>query len=129
MENLSAKQSMELGKAFHSMGNQLQDYLFSNWKNMDETQRKQLEKLISAIFKHSDDMAVQSTLLVLEEVKPDLERILTIGKNMKTSVKRLESIQSGISIATALVGLGAAILSKNPQTISRQINDLASAFK
>jgi hypothetical protein len=128
MENLNAKQAMELGKAFHTMGNQLQDYLFANWKNLEDVQRNRLENLISTIFKHSDDMAVQSTLLVLEEAKTDLEKILSIGKNMKTSVERLASIQAGITLAGAIVGLGSAILTKNPKEISRQINEFASTF-
>lgn len=129
MDNLNAKQAMELGKTFHSMGNQFQDYLFANWKNMNENERKTLKTLISAIYKSSDDMAVQSTLLVLEEAKDDLDRILSIGKNMKTSVDRLESIQYGINMASAVVGLGGAILSKNLNEISGQIKLLASAVK
>ncbi len=128
MENLTAKQAVELGKAFHSMGNLVQDYLFEHWKNMEPAQRKELESLVSRIFKLSDDLAVQSTLLVMEQAKSDLEKIKAISVNMKTSVKRLKSIQLGISLASGVVGLGAAILSKNPKEKSRHISDIAASF-
>ncbi|WP_114749150.1 hypothetical protein [Pleomorphovibrio marinus] len=129
MEKLSAKESRELGKYYHTMGNLLQDFLFANWNKLDEAQRKHLDQCISTIFQQSDEMLVHSTLLVLEEAKSDLEKIRGLCQGMEKTVKGLENIQQGIHLATALAGLGLAIISKNPKEITQNIQNLASAMK
>lgn len=126
MEKLTAQQASDLGKTFLGLAQSIGDFRYGNWDNLSKLQNEKLGSLQWSILNSAEDIFALSATLVMDDVKRDLAEIQGVTKKINKTLKILRDIQKGIDIATAIVTLAAAIISKNPQAIVGALDGLVN---
>jgi hypothetical protein len=116
---LTAQEAFDLSKQFRDLAITLGNYRFANWQTLTPTQRRDIEDEEWSLINASSDMITKAVGLALDESKSSLKLITKSVKKAKSSIKKLEKVKQIISVASAVVGLGAAIISKDPGSIAK----------
>lgn len=116
---LSAEDAFELSKQFRELSIHLGNYRFANWNNLSPVQRRELEDEEWSLLNASSDMTTKAIGLVLEKSEIDARSITQSVSKAKRAVKKLEKAGDVINVATASVGLAAAVVSKDPGAIAK----------
>jgi len=64
----------------------------------------------------------------MDDVQTSLAQINNVTAQIKGTIKNLQNIQKGINVAASVVTLGAAIISKNPETVASAISGAVHAW-
>ena len=128
MANLTAQQANELANDFLGLAQAIGDFRYNNWNSLSHTDNQKLGNIQWSILNNGEDILALSTTLVFNDVNISLSQINSLTIQIKGTIQNLQNIQKGIYVATSIVTLGAAIISKNPQTIISAISSLASAW-
>lgn len=124
MANLTAAQAGQLADYFHQLAQFTGDYIQANKEGLTDDKRNALYDLQFKLLKHSGEINAQAATLVVEEAEQSLEAMDAITAEVKATLKKLADIQKVINIATSLVNLGTAILSKDPRAIGQELIDM-----
>lgn len=116
---LSAEDAFELSKQFRELSIHLGNYRFANWNRLSPAQRHELEDEEWSLLNASSDMTTKAVGLALEKSKIDARSITQSVSKAKRAVKKLEKAGEVIKVATASVGLAAAVVSKDPGAIAK----------
>ena len=116
---LSAEDAFELSKQFRDLGINLGNYRFANWNTFTPTQRRDLEDEEWSLLNSSSDMTTKAVGLALEESEINAQNIKSSVGKAKRAIKKLEKVTEVIKVATAAVGLAAAIVAKDPGAIAK----------
>jgi len=128
MAKLTSKQANALAKDFLGLAQATGDFRFKNWDTLTKRENQKLSNLQWSMLNVGEDILAFSTTLVMDDVKNSLTKINTISSKIRKTIKNLENIQKGIDVATAIVTLGAAIISKNPRSIVNAIDDVITTW-
>jgi len=126
---LTAQEAFDLSKQFRDFAIALGNYRFSNWQRLTPTQRRDIEDEEWSLINSSSDMITKAVGLALEESETSVDSITKSIKKAKTAIKKLEKVSHIITVATAAVGLGAAIVSKDPGAIAKNAKLVLDAAK
>ncbi|MEP6626712.1 MAG: hypothetical protein ABJA32_01965 [Ginsengibacter sp.] len=129
MPKLTAQQASILANNFLGLGQAIGDYRYENWTTLSKADNQNLGGLQWSILNYGEDVLALSTVLVMNDVADSLNRVNDITTQIKSTIQKLKNIQKVISVATAIVTFGAAVISKNPQTISTTLDGLFNAWK
>jgi hypothetical protein len=116
---LNAKDAFELSKQFRDLAINLGNYRFANWNILTPTQRHDLEDEEWSLLNSSSDMTTKAVGLALEESESTVQSITSSVGKAKRAIKKLEKVTQVIKVATAAVGLAAAIVAKDPGAIAK----------
>lgn len=116
---LSAEDAFELSKQFRDLAISLGNYRFANWSNLTPTQRRDVEDEEWSLLNSSSDMTTKAVGLALEESEVNVKSITSSVGKAKRAIKKLEKVSEVIKVATASVGLAAAIVAKDPRAIAK----------
>ena len=116
---LSAQEAFDLSKQFRDFAIALGNYRFTNWQSLTSTQRRDIEDEEWSLINASSDMITKAVGLALDESKSSIKLINKSVRKAKRSIKKLKKVSQIITIAAATVGLGAAIVSKDPGSIAK----------
>ena len=116
---LSAEDAFDLSKQFRDLGINLGNYRFANWTTLTPTQRRDLEDEEWSLLNASSDMTTKAVGLALEESEINVQNITSSVGKAKRAIKKLEKVSEVINVATAAVGLAAAIVAKDPGAIAK----------
>jgi len=116
---LNAQDAFELSKQFRDLGINLGNYRFANWNTLTSTQRRDLEDEEWSLLNASSDMTTKAVGLTLEESEINVQNITSSVGKAKRAIKKLEKVTEVIKVATAAVGLAAAIVAKDPGAIAK----------
>lgn len=122
MAKLTAKQVNELANSFLAMAQAVGDYRYLNYDSITKGQKQKLKSLHWSVLQTADDLYTLSASLTLDDAQTALEAIDKISKDMKASYKKLKDVQKAIKLATSMVVLGSAVLSKNPFALLEAID-------
>ncbi|MGI9547263.1 MAG: hypothetical protein ACR2MM_08510 [Flavobacteriaceae bacterium] len=128
MPKLTSAQARELSRSFRGMAQAIGDYIFDNWNNLTGSQRTKLTNFEDSLRSSGADMLALSTTLILEEVESSLTIISEITTEIKEDYKKLARFQDAIKLAANMVTLGAAVISKSPESIGKAFNDLRKSW-
>ncbi len=126
---LTATEAFDLSKRFRDLANSLADHRFANWQTLTPTQRRDIEDEEWALINASSSIATKAVGLALEESGSSLTTLKRSIGRAKKSIKKLHKVKSIIEIAAAAVGLGAAIVSKDPGSIAKNAKLVLEASK
>ncbi len=115
-----------LSDNFHAMGNALGDYIKQNKTKLSDDERNSLLDQQISLLQQAADINMSGTALVFDDIRQSLDQLDNITKEIEQSVKKALAVQNAINIATSIVELGNAILSKNPKEIGAKT---IAAFK
>ncbi len=128
MAKLTSKQANRLANDFLGLAQAIGDFRYKNWDSIPKAKNKKLGDLQWSILNYGEDIIALSTTLVMEEAAQSLERINQITLEINKNILHLKDIQKGIDLAAAIVTLGAAILSKQPVTITSAISGVVDTW-
>ena len=129
MANLTSKQANQLSDDFFFLSMAIADFRYEHWDRLTLDENRELSEKQNAILRCGEDILAFSTTLVMDEVTESLAKISLITTEIKGTIKRLESIQKGLDAASAILGLGASILKRDPMAIGNAIKDLFVTWK
>lgn len=116
---LTAQEAFELSKQFRDFAITLGNYRFANWQTLSPLQRRDIEDEEWSLINASSDMTTKAVGLALEESESSLRSITKSITKAKQAIKKLQTVKQIINVAAAVVGLGAAIISKDPGSIAK----------
>ena len=129
MPNLTSEQVTSIAKLLNRIANSIEEYRDQNYSRMSSAQRSVIENLRDQILEQSNKLYTESTILVMDEVQNSLAIIEKVTLEMQETYKNLQNIQKAIDVASSVLNLGAAILSKNPTSIAKSIDELVKNVK
>ena len=127
--NLTSEQVTSIAKLLNRIANSIEEYRDQNYSRMSSAQRSVIENLRDQILEQSNKLYTESTILVMDEVQNSLAIIEKVTLEMQETYKNLQNIQKAIDVASSVLNLGAAILSKNPTSIAKSIDELVKNVK
>ena len=116
---LTSADAFKLSKSFHDLSVSIGEYRFANWNTLSEGNRKTLEDEEWSLLNASSDMITKAVGLALDKSDPAAQKVQAATAAAQKAVKTLKEVGKVITIATAAVGLGAAIVSKDPGAIAK----------
>lgn len=128
MPNLTSQQANKLANEFLALAQAIGDYRYSNYDNLSPEENQQLKNYHWSILNCSDDLFTLSANLILNDVNSSLIAISDITTEIKGTYQNLANVQKAINVATSVVTLGAAIISKNPQAIADSLSGLINTW-
>jgi hypothetical protein len=116
---LTSADALSLSKSFRDLSVAIGDYRFAHWDALSEADRKMLEDEEWSILNASSDMVTKAVGLALDESDPAAKKVQGATASALKAVKTLKDISKVIGVATAAVGLAAAVISKDPGAIAK----------
>ncbi|MEX2492229.1 MAG: hypothetical protein WD425_10760 [Nitrospirales bacterium] len=126
---LTSDEAFDLSKQFRDFAITLGNYRFANWEMLTPTQRRDIEDEEWSLINSSSDMITKAVGLALDESETSVDSINKSIKKAKSAIKKLEKVSHILTVAAAAVGLGAAILSKDPGAIAKNAKLVVDATK
>ena len=117
MINPDTQQVFALSDTFHVIGNAVRDYIDKNKNNLSDDERNNLFDFQISLLQHAADINILGTAMVFDDAAEAVAQLNDISTSIKKAVKKAQAVQKVINIATSVVELGTAILSKNPKEI------------
>jgi len=116
---LTSADALSLSKSFRDLSVAIGDFRFAHWDALGEANRKLLEDEEWSILNASSDMVTKAVGLALDESDPAAKKEQGATTSALKAVKTLKDISKVIGVATATVGLAAAVISKDPGAIAK----------
>jgi hypothetical protein len=116
---LTSADALALSKSFRDVSVAIGDFRFANWDALGDANRKLLENEAWSLLNASADMVTKAVGLGLDESDPAAKKVQGATASALKAVKTLKDISKVIGIATATVGLAAAVISKDPGAIAK----------
>jgi len=116
---LTSADALSLSKSFRDLSVAIVYYRYKHWHALSEADRKMLEDEEWSILNASSDMVTKAVGLALDESDPAAKKVQGATATALKAVKTLKDISKVIGVATATVGLAAAVISKDPGAIAK----------
>jgi hypothetical protein len=116
---LTSADALSLSKSFRDLSVAIGDFRFAHWDALGEANRTLLEDEEWSILNASSDMVTKAVGLALDESDPAAQNVQGATATALKAVKTLKDISKVIGVATATVGLAAAVISKDPGAIAK----------
>jgi hypothetical protein len=126
-QKLTADDALALAGRFHDLAVAAGNYRFDNWEKLTTAQRKSLEDAQWSLLNASSDMITRAVGIILDGSETSLKQIQAATGEAEKTLKTLKNIKKAIRVATAAVGLAAAIASKDPGAIAKNAKSLVEA--
>jgi hypothetical protein len=127
MPPLTSDDAFALSKSFRDLSVSIGDFRFAHWNTLSETDRKTLEDEEWSLLNASSDMVTKAVGLTLQESEGGAKKLQGAAASAQKAVKTLNNVRKVIEVATASVGLAAAIVSKDPGAIAKNAKAVLDA--
>ncbi|WP_421352315.1 hypothetical protein [Aeromonas sp. 604443] len=105
----SSEDMFNLSKSFHDLSTALGDFRYSNWNELNQEQRADLEAKQWTLFNMSSDLNATSVVLKVELFDEDIKTLKSCVVDMQAAAQKIEDIKHAIAIAAKAVAFGGAI--------------------
>ena len=119
MPPLTSDDAFALSKSFRDLSVALGDFRFAHWNTLSESDRATLEDEEWSLLNSASDMITKAVGLTLDESQAGVTQVKSATASAQKAVKTLNDVRKVITVATATVGLAAAIVSKDPGAIAK----------
>lgn len=121
---MTAEDARHLSRGFKDLSLALGEYRFKEIACLTQEERDQIEGLEWELLNASSDLITAAVQLTLDESQTSFQEIQKATQEAKKSVQTLKNVKKIINIATATVGLAAAIYSKDLNAIQKSTKSL-----
>ena len=130
MAALTSDQAFALASRFHDAAVAVGSYLYSAKGNaLSASDWNKLEDAQWSILNASSDIRTTAVGLVLDEAGPSLAKLQAYTNRARIAIKKVDTAKKAIEIATSLVVLGAAVISKDPGAIASAAKGVYDAME
>jgi len=127
MPPLTSDDALALSGSFRDLSAAITDYRLKNLSTLSEADRQALEEKEWDLLNASTDMVTAAVGLTLDESEAAAKKVQGAAVTAEKAVKTLKEVRKVITIATAAVGLAAAIASKDPGAIAKNAKAVLDA--
>lgn len=124
---LTSAEAFALSQWFLNLSTELRNYRTKEWDNLDGEQRQRLKDAAEELLNASSELSTAAVGLILDESETSFNTLKKSSERAKEAIKTLQTVGKVINVATAAVGLAAAILSKDPGAIGKHAKSLYDA--
>ena len=117
MVNPDTQQVFEISDNFMELADVLKTYINRNKLFLKDDERNDLTDKQIELLRIAGEINIFGVLLVFEDVKAVIDQINDITNEVKKTINQALIVQDAIELAASLVGIGTAILSKDPKMI------------
>lgn len=117
MVNPDTQQVFEISDNFMELADVLKTYINRNKLFLKDDERNALIDKQIELLRIAGEINIFGVLLVFEDVKAVIDQLNDITNEVKKTVNQALIVQDAIELAASLVGIGTAILSKDPKMI------------
>jgi cell division protein ZapA (FtsZ GTPase activity inhibitor) len=127
--NLTTDQVDELADQVLSLKKAVNAFRNTYFNTLTPDQRDGLQTLAAGLGDLVDHLTAVAIKLSLADVQQSLSHLRDITAGVNEAVAHLGEVRKVLTVATSLVGLGAAIVTANPVGILSALNDTAAAIR
>ncbi len=124
---LTSAEARTLSKWFLDLSAELRNYRTTKWNNLDGEQRQRLKDAAEELLNASSELSTAAVGLTLDESEISFDALKESSERAKEAIKTLQTVGKVINVATAAVGLAAAIASKDVGAIGKNAKSLHNA--
>jgi hypothetical protein len=124
---LTSAEAFALSQQFNDLLEELGKFRENQWKHLTDDQRQDLEKAEGDLLKAANELNTTAVGLVLDETEVNVDALNESTERAKGAIKTLKTVGKVITVATAAVGLAAAIASKDVGAIGKNAKSLYDA--
>lgn len=117
MVSPNAQQVFMLADYFGKLANAIGKYIDFNKGNISFEERNRLYDMEIELAQHAGAINMIGVDLVFEDVSETLSQLEVVTEGVKASVKKALAVKDAINIATNLVTIGTAIVTRDPKAI------------
>jgi len=129
MPKISSDDAIELAKQFKESAIVLGQFQLDRWDNLSKAERRNLTDVEYTLLDHSQNLVTYAVGKRLDDAEASLQDIKNATAQANATVKTIKDIKKVITIATALVTLGATIYTANPGGIATAVGGVLKALK
>lgn len=120
-----ASEALDLAHLFHGLSLALDQFLLSDQLPADTPPEEQalLRQHAQDLEDVSHDFTADAITAILQSIQPDLAKIKAVTKEAKVQLGHLKTVSKVISIAAAGLSVGTAIVSGNPLSIGKAVEE------
>jgi hypothetical protein len=124
---LTSTETFHLSRWFGDLSTELEQYCDAKWDQMSDDQRKSLKNAELTLRNTASSLRTTAVGLVLDETEVSFNTLQQSTERAKGAIKTLKTVGRVITVATAAVGLAAAIASKDVGAIGKNAKSLYDA--
>ncbi|MGO1080245.1 hypothetical protein [Inquilinus sp. CA228] len=125
---LSSQDAFLLARKFHEAAADIGKRRFDDWDTLTPGQKRELEDAQWSLLNASSDMVTKAVGLVLDETQIAFAKLTGIVTEAKEVLATIEDIRKAIDVAAALVGLAAAVISRDVGAIVGNVQSITEAL-
>jgi hypothetical protein len=129
MAQMTSEQANALANNFLGLAQAIGDYRYAHWNALSKDDNQQLGSLQWSTLNYGEDILAFSTTLVMDDVNSALKQINGLTLQIKSTIQKLQNVGKAIKVATAIVTLGAAVMSADPEAINNALHDALEIWK
>ena len=129
MPALTSTEAADLARSFRQAAVSIGDFRYRNWENLSYSQHREIARLHWEVLNASEEILVQSAVLVLNEAAQSIAAIKQLSVRMGKILEALSDVQKGIDIISTLAAVAGSILSGNPLSVLKAINALENTIE
>ena len=114
MPEMTFREAADLAKALREFGGALGDYVDDNMDQIAQSKAIQLNELSRVILSISSEVRTAAVGLLLDETSESKEELIRAAQNARDTIRHINNVGKAIRIATGLLQLAGAVMSKNP---------------
>lgn len=111
------------------LAEQISDFRFKNFTTLSTEDSANLRLLVSSIRRNASDMTALIVGKKIKNLQDNLEVIAKATDEAEKAIAKIEEIKKAIDVATAVVRLGAAVITLNPVAILEAANNLIAVSR
>lgn len=106
---MNSQDALALAQSFREAAKALGDYLYDNWNHIPPAARDRLRSMDVTLMNVATDLVTHAVGVVLDEGQTSLDQLTAASEQATQALQHIEDAKKAVSIATALIGLAAAI--------------------
>ncbi|WP_209404470.1 hypothetical protein [Pseudozobellia sp. WGM2] len=124
MAKLTSEQLKILADNMLRMANALGDYRYENIDQLSKAENDTIKALHEQTLNSVTELYTKSTVLSIDDVQENLERITIITAKTQKLYKSFTTVQNVIDRATSVLKIAAAVISLDTEKITESIKNL-----
>jgi len=124
MATVSADDARQLTRTFLDASHALSVYRSEHYERLTDEERKKIKETAATLADYASEFIDLAVGITLDNMQASLDDLKGATAQAKEAISTIQKVKEVINIATALVGLAAAIAAKDPKSIVDSLGTL-----
>ena len=124
---VSSTEAFELSRLFRELSVVLGNYRYEHWSKLKKREREAIESAEWSLLNSASDMTTMAVGLVLDESEASFDKLKAATGKARGAIRTLKTARKVVDVATAAVGLAAAVLARDIGAIGKNVKSVYDA--